>query len=138
MQLRDLYDIAEQIIRTAEVTNQNRSTTDRSDLPNIGHTIPWSDEDYDPKIGSALSSGDMTSVARMVRRSIRLITERQRYPIGPATAQTIEPQVRSQHGFHSCFHVIVDFRAGVKTVLTDFDDILELCGMHAYLGADPS
>jgi hypothetical protein len=132
MELREVYEYAMSGLRKAGLKNSARSTTDPSHQLNIGHSLPWSDGNYDDRIWPALIANRPTEIANLVSGARVFVAASQSQKIGPDFAFTVEPQIISPHGIFASYHVIVSFTRGVKRILAYFLDLFGAFGMTEY------
>jgi hypothetical protein len=133
MELRELHQHGERLARDYGLVNDTRSTSERPDLTNVGHTIPRSHNGPDGDLWPALGWQNMPTLARAIRRGLVLITREQHMRISTTMALTIEPQLRSARGMQASFHVIVRFLDSVKSIDANLDALLANCGMTDFL-----
>ncbi len=134
MAYRELYALAEQLIRQEGLQNIVQSVADPSSV-NIGHTIPWSDGPMAAEERAALDSGEPEQVARAVSRRRLFVSAEERSPIPATGAFTVEPRLSAQGCPNVSFHLTVIFQEGRGWVDTEsFGPLFRHYGMDRWLG----
>lgn len=136
MEMRELYDYADRLIRDFGLINSTHSTADRSGQVNIGHTIPWTHCDYDNRIWAAVRQNDAREIADLISRARVFVTASETLRITNNIAFTVEPQIVSSHHPKVSFHVIVAFNDGVKYIYAHFAELLARFDMLDYLPSE--
>lgn len=131
MPLRELLAYARQRLSEAELSNQ--ATSRASGVENIGHTIPWSYEDYSAQEGQILRGEDHDDILKTISEKRISINDSAELRIQPNMAFTVEPQIRSERNPLCSYHLIVAFYEGRKKATTYFDSIFEYFGMNEYM-----
>jgi Metallopeptidase family M24 len=133
MELRELFHYAQQQIQTAELTNETSTT--QSGTSNIGHTVPWSYEEYPSEALQCLKQGSMQELRDMISAARVSINSRASVKIQPTMAFTVEPQISSSSAPICSYHLIVTFSEGSKNISPSFDRLFEIFGMEDHLGS---
>jgi hypothetical protein len=136
MEMRELYDYADRLIREFGLSNSTYSTTNTSGQPNIGHTIPWTYDGYDERIWAAVRQNDGRRIANLMSQARAFVTADETLRIPDNIAFTIEPQIISTHQPKVSFHVIVAFNDGFKRVYAHYAEQLTQFGMLDYLPSE--
>lgn len=123
MELRELFHYAQRLIGDAGLTNHASSTGSRQ--LNVGHTIPWTYEDYSDPARRCLQHGVAQDVRELIRSHRVSINESATLRIQPTMAFTVEPQIASPTDPLCSFHVIVAFSEGRKDVFHSFEALFD-------------
>jgi hypothetical protein len=137
MELRELFHHAQKLISdiSADLNNYVTSITD-SGASNIGHTVPWTYEDYDADDIHCIESSDVTKIADLIRQRRVFLNASSRLLIQPNMAFTVEPRIVSASLPLCGYHLIVTFLDGQKTICSGFNQIFKIFGMDQYLPHD--
>ncbi|MBI2074779.1 MAG: M24 family metallopeptidase [Candidatus Levybacteria bacterium] len=132
MQLLDIAQYAEKLYKKYNLVNNVLSTTD-SAVINVGHTIPFSYEDMDENEKQQFQSKEWSTVCSLISHKRVFVNKQESFTIKPDMAVTIEPRATAINQPNLplvMFHTITLFKEnGEKELLTNFDEILKLCGM---------
>jgi hypothetical protein len=134
MELRELFAYAQLQIRGAELTNETSST--QSGATNIGHTVPWTYEEYSDEGQQCLERGDVQDIRDMISNNRVSINSSAALRIQPTMAITVEPQVSSPTAPLCSYHLIVTFSNGTRSISPSFKPLFEAFAMDEYLDAE--
>lgn len=118
MPLRDLFKIASELLKSYDFSNSASKLI--SGLENIGHTIPWSYEDYTEKAEQCLSCGTEGAIRDLMNNQRVSINASATLSIQPTMAFTVEPQIVSDDLPLCSYHLIVTFTKGVRKISPSF------------------
>ncbi len=133
MEFRELFDYALKQISAAGLVNETSSTA--SGIGNIGHTVPWSYENYTEEEWLCLKNGAPGDVRKLISAKRVSINASANLKIQPTMAFTIEPQVRSATAPLCSYHVIVYFSEGNKDIDPLFRELFQAFDMTDYIGS---
>jgi hypothetical protein len=133
MELRELFSYALHQIELADLSNQTSST--RSGMANIGHTIPWSYEEYSDEAKQCLERGNARDIRDSISNARVSINDSATLRIQPTMAFTVEPQVASSTAPLCSYHVIVAFSEGKKITAPSFASLFKAFEMDNYMSA---
>jgi hypothetical protein len=131
MEFRELFHYAQRQIEAAQLRNETSSTA--SGLANIGHTVPWSYEEYSDDAAQCLAAGDMRAIGDMISRHRVSINASATLRIQPTMAFTVEPQIASSTAPLCSYHSIVSFSDGRRTISLPFNALFNAFAMTDYI-----
>lgn len=136
MSFADLTTYATTMFLQQDLSNQITSVTD-SVGTNIGHTVPASYEQWTPEELQIFASDDWQKILTMISKKRKFLNTQEPLLIKQGIAFTVEQRLTKpsvQKIPMSSFHTIaVVHQDGRKELLTDFDEIFKLTGMHYML-----
>jgi hypothetical protein len=132
MELRELFNYAQRQIELADLSNQTSST--KSGMANIGHTIPWTYEEYPEEVKQRLILGNEREIRDLISNARISINDSAAFRIQPTMALTVEPQIASASAPLCSYHVIVAFSEAKKITSPSFESLFKAFEMDHYLG----
>jgi hypothetical protein len=131
MELRELFNYAQRQIEGAHLSNQTSST--RSGTANIGHTIPWTYEEYSDEAKRYLEQGSACDMRDVISKARVSINDSATLCIQPTMAFTVEPQIASSTAPLCSYHVIVAFSEAKKITSPSFESLFKAFSMEDYM-----
>lgn len=134
MMFSHVYNLAEDVFKKHNVTNEVTSVTDPTGK-DIGHTIPSSDNDWSGEELTIIKSPitPWETIKNMISKKRIFINSDERTKCKNGMAFTLEPRLtnrKDQNIPMASFHTIVLIKEnGEKELATGFDEIFELVGM---------
>jgi hypothetical protein len=140
MQLRDVSTFGHDTLMKRGIASNLVSTSDPSGT-NIGHTIPFTDEDITPDerniIRNLQASASWKLVSDLLSKRRKFLNDIETFQIKRGLALTLEPRPQSTTDISIpmvYFHTIAIFHEdGRKELLTGFDEIFKLTRMNYML-----
>lgn len=136
MKISDVVKYCVKLIEKNELENDVYSIHDPLGV-NIGHTIPFSNEDISKKDRSLLSEKSWEEACAMIGRQRVFMNSTQNALLKKGMAFTIEPRIKDPNNSSLplvMFHTTMLFKEnGEKELLTDFEKIFKLVGMDYML-----
>lgn len=131
MEFRELFNYAQRQIDAAHLSNETSSTA--SGLANIGHTVPWSYEEYSGDAVKCIDTGNMRAIGDMISKHRVSINGSATLRIQPTMAFTVEPQIASSTAPLCSYHAIVAFSKATRSISLPFDALFKAFAMDDYM-----
>lgn len=131
MTFGELYQYVLKIIKENRLINTITSTTDPTGT-DIGHTIPFIDEEPSDQLKSAVLNGDESKIHSLISKTRRFINAQEDYIISNNCAFTFEPRLipdDDSEGPMYSFHTIIQMDEGKKMTIGNFDGVINELGM---------
>lgn len=138
MMFSHTYNLAEDVFKKYNVTNEVVSVTDPAGN-NIGHTIPYSDNDWLNEELTIIKSQNTPwkTIKNMISKKRVFVNSAEKTKCKNGMAFTLEPRLTDRKDPSipmASFHTIVLIKEnGEKELLTGFDKIFSLTGMDYML-----
>ncbi|MCL5666577.1 MAG: M24 family metallopeptidase [Patescibacteria group bacterium] len=132
MEFREVNNFAQKLLKENSLNN-NRTTPITGKFPKtIGHTIPWSYENFTAEEAAAVASQNFEKVKEIIRVKRINLDEGETFKIPPTIAFTTEIRAEDNKdpGLPNVFfHLIVAFKDGKKEIFGGFNQVFEAVGM---------
>jgi hypothetical protein len=132
MELRELFHYAVKEMEAVELINKTSST--KTGVANIGHTVPWSYEAYSDALKRCLEGDGERDIRDIISGSRVSINADAALAIAPTMALTVEPQIASQTAPLCSYHLIVSFVDGKRILSPSFAPLFNAFEMSHRLG----
>lgn len=99
---------------------------------NIGHTIPWSNEEISADELSVLQHGSSRDVAALVSGKRRFVNAIEPMTIRDNLAFTIEPRLSAPNLPTVSFHIVVAFENGERAIISEYEPVFRVFGMDGF------
>ena len=136
MEFREIHNFSQKLLFDEGLSNRRTLTYTDKVGTNIGHTIPWSYEDPTPEEEKIISSQDFNALKKLISSKRINLNKEERFKVPKTIAFTVELRIEDPNDStlpNTYSHVIVTFKSGTKKVVTNFNPVFEVMGMHSYL-----
>jgi hypothetical protein len=132
MELREVFDYAVEQMKTVHLINKTSST--KSGVANIGHTVPWSYGSYPDEVKRCLEGDNSRDIRDLISGGRVSINAEAALAIAPTMAITIEPQIASEAAPLCSYHLIVSFVEGKRIISPSFAQLFKAFAMDHRFG----
>ncbi len=137
MEFRELFDFnMKALAEGGAQAGRMAMISDPSDI-NFGHTVPWSYELPTPDEQAAIDRGNIDEIRKLITAKRLYLNSSETFRVPETCAFTIEPRVATVDAQGrtrmACFHMIVAFRNGQKTI-AGYDSLFRELKMDYMLG----
>lgn len=133
MELRELFHYAVKQMESVHLINKTSST--RSGVANIGHTVPFSFGSYPDEVMQCLAGKADRDIRDLISGARVSINAQASLSIAPTMAITVEPQIASLAAPLCSYHLIVSFVDGKRTIAPAFSPLFKVFGMESRFSA---